>query len=264
VNALQKSLPSMPPAKLCPPERLQKRPLPPIRIRPDDVFIVSYPRSGNTWVRFLLANLLAPDEKITFRNIEKYVPSIYKSADSLDGRRGRRYIKSHNPCYELYPKIIYVYRDGRDALVSYYYYATGKRVFSGTFEDFIFSPFIEQFESWKEHVARARDFASKYPDRILILRYEDMLISTLPALTSISAFLGLTCDSQDIAEAVRKSSFEHLQKVEQKSGGETLGKKFPFFRTGRSNQWRDHFTPKVYQQFLEQNEQTLRSLGYQI
>src|SRR6266581_956224 len=72
----------MPPAKLCPPERLQKRPLPAIRIRPDDVFIVSYPRSGNTWVRFLIANLLAPDDKITFRNIENYVPSIYKFADT--------------------------------------------------------------------------------------------------------------------------------------------------------------------------------------
>jgi hypothetical protein len=254
----------MPPAKVCPPERLQKRPLPAIRIRPDDVFIVSFPRSGNTWVRFLIANLSAPDEKITFRNIENYVPSIYKSADTLDTREGRRYIKSHNPCYELYPKLIYVYRDGRDALVSYYYYATGKNVFSGTFEDFIFSPFVEQFTSWREHIESAREFASKYPDRILILCYEEMLISTLPALTSISAFLGLACEAQAIIEAATKSSFEHLQKVEQESGGETLGKKFTFFRTGTSNQWRDHFVPQLYQQFLQQNEQTLRSLGYRI
>jgi len=91
-----------------------------------------------------------------------------------------------------------------------------------------------------------------------------MLIITLPALTSISAFLGLACDSRAIAEAARKSSFEHLQKVEQESGGETLGKKFTFFRTGTSNQWRDHFGPELYEQFLRQNEQTLRSLGYQI
>jgi hypothetical protein len=129
----------MPPAKVCPPERLQKRPLPAIRIRPDDVFIASYPRSGNTWVRFLIANLLAPDEKITFRNIENYVPSIYKSADTLDAREGRRYIKSHNPCYELYPKLIYVYRDGRDALVSYYYYAA-ERTFSLEHSKTSFSP----------------------------------------------------------------------------------------------------------------------------
>jgi hypothetical protein len=254
----------MPPAKVCPPERLQKRPLPAIRIRPDDVFIVSYPRSGNTWVRFLIANLLAPDEKITFRNIENYVPSIYKSADTLDTREGRRYIKSHNPCYELYPKLVYVYRDGRDALVSYYYYAIGKKVFSGTFEDFVFSPFVEQFTSWKEHITRAREFASKYPDRILILRYEEMLLSTSPALASISRFLGLASDPRAIADTATKSSFEHLHRVEKESGGETPGKKFTFFRSGTSNQWRDHFAPALYQQFLKQNEQALRSLGYQI
>src|SRR5438132_14035201 len=109
-------------AKVCPPERLQKRPLPTIRIRPDDVFIVSYPRSGNTWIRFLLANLLAPHETITFRNIEDYVPDIHKSASALAGWQGHRYLKSHHPYYDSYPRFIYIYRDGRDALVSYYHY----------------------------------------------------------------------------------------------------------------------------------------------
>src|SRR5438045_8413506 len=105
-----------------------------------------------------MANLLAPNETTTCRNIENYVPSIYKSADTLDTREGRRYIKSHNPCYELYPKLIYVYRDGRDALVSYYYYATGKNVFSGTFEDFIFSPFVAQFTYWTQSITSAVEF----------------------------------------------------------------------------------------------------------
>ena len=250
--------------KVCPPERLQKRPLPGIRIRRDDVFIVSYPRSGNTWLRFFVANLIAPDEKITFRNIENYVPSIYKSADTLDAREGRRFIKSHNPCYELYPKLIYVYRDGRDALVSYYYYATGKNVFSGSFEEFAFSPFVEQFTSWKEHVASAHDFASKYPDRILILRYEEMLTGTLSALIRVPTFLGLGYDAQAIAEAVEKSSFKHLQKIEKKSGGETLGKGFTFFRSGKSNQWQQHFNPELYLRFLRENGETLLRLGYRL
>ena len=254
----------MSPAKVCSPERLQKRALPAIRIRSDDVFIVSYPRSGNTWIRFLVANLLAPNEKITFRNIENYVPNIYKSADTLDAREGRRYIKSHNPCFELYPKLVYVYRDGRDAMVSYYYYATGKKVFSGTFEQFVFSPFVEQFTSWKEHAISALDFASKYPDRILMLRYEEMLVNLLPAVTSISAFLGVARDAQAIAKAAKKSSFEYLQKIEQESGGETLGKRLTFFRSGKSDQWRDHFTPKVYEQFLRENGETLLRLGYKL
>ncbi len=255
---------TMPPAKICPPERLEKRLLPEIQIRSDDVFIVSYPRSGNTWVRFLLANLLAPNATITFRNIDNYVPSIYKRAASLDVFPGPRYIKSHNPCYEVYPKTIYVYRDGRDALVSYYYYATGKKVFAGTFEQFVFSPFVEQFTSWREHVTGALDFAAKHPDRILMLRYEEMLNNPLTTLTGILAFLDLTRDFKALATAAEKSSFQELQKIEQESGGEMLGKKYTFFRSGKTDQWRDHFNPKLHERFLRENGEILQRLGYQL
>lgn len=251
-------------AKLCPPDRLQKRVLPEIQIRPDDVFIVSYPRSGNTWVRFLLANLLAPNERITFRNIDDYVPSIYKRGASLDVFPSPRYIKSHSPCFELYPKTTYVYRDGRDALVSYYHYAVGKKVFSGTFEQFVFSPFIEQFTSWREHVISALDFAANRPDRILIFPYEEMLANPLPALTSMSSFLGLTHDVEVLTNAAEKSSFEQLQKIEKESGGETLGRKLTFFRSGMADQWRDYFSPELYERFLIDNKQVLQRLGYEL
>jgi hypothetical protein len=37
--------------------------------RPDDVFIVPYPRSGNMGMRFLIANALEPETTIAFQNI---------------------------------------------------------------------------------------------------------------------------------------------------------------------------------------------------
>ena len=61
-----------------------------------------------------------------------------------------------------------------------------------------------------------------------------MLIIMLPALTSISAFLGPACEAQAIAEAATKNSFEHLQKVEQESGGETLGRSSPSFEPAQA------------------------------
>jgi hypothetical protein len=47
----------------------------------DDVFLVSYPRSGNTWTRFLLGNLIYQDEPVTFANIESRIPEIYFNPD---------------------------------------------------------------------------------------------------------------------------------------------------------------------------------------
>ena len=244
--------------------RLQKRALPEIRIRPNYVFIVSYPKSGNTWVRFLLANLLAPEKQISFRNIEDYVPNIYKSSATLGEREGRRYIKTHHPCYDLYPKIVYIYRDGRDALVSYYHYATGKQVFVGSFADFIFSPFVEQFSSWNEHVTGALDFASEHPDRILMLQYEGMLRQPPASAARVTAFLELGCDERTIANAVEKSSFDQLKRVEQTFGGENLTKPLTFFRSGKSGQWQEYFTPEVYARYVQENGATLLRLEYQL
>jgi hypothetical protein len=44
------------------------------RVYPDDTFLVSYPRSGNTWTRFLIANLAYPHESVSFLNIERLIP----------------------------------------------------------------------------------------------------------------------------------------------------------------------------------------------
>ncbi|HVN19470.1 MAG TPA: hypothetical protein VMU05_11870, partial [Dongiaceae bacterium] len=52
-----------------------------ITIFPDDTFLTSYPRSGNTWTRFLVGNLIHPHAPVTFLNIEKIVPDMYKTAD---------------------------------------------------------------------------------------------------------------------------------------------------------------------------------------
>ena len=93
-----------------------------LKVYPDDVFIVSYPRSGNTWMRFLVGELVFQKE-IDFHNLRELIPDIYIygcTHSFLESLNRPRYIKSHEPYDPRYPKVIYLVRDPRDVAISYY------------------------------------------------------------------------------------------------------------------------------------------------
>src|ERR1700719_1787779 len=67
-----------------------------LTVFPDDIFLVSYPRSGNTWTRFLLGNLIHQGEPVTFSNVESRIPEIYFNRDRVLRHLSRpRVLKSH-------------------------------------------------------------------------------------------------------------------------------------------------------------------------
>jgi hypothetical protein len=92
--------------------------------RPDDVFIVTYPRSGTTWMQMILYQLTT-DGDMGFPHIYEYCPWFERSSRSglaFEARPSPRLFKSHLP-YKQVPKgpckYIYIARDGRDVAVSY-------------------------------------------------------------------------------------------------------------------------------------------------
>lgn len=92
-----------------------------LRVYPDDTFLVSYPRSGNTWTRFLVANFVFPNENVSFLNIEKLIPDTSSQSNRALKRTPRpRIIKTHQYFDHRYPKTIYIVRDPRDVALSYY------------------------------------------------------------------------------------------------------------------------------------------------
>src|SRR5207237_6974646 len=92
-------------------------------VYPDDVFIVSYPKSGNTWTRFLIANLLHPEIQTDFGNINELIPDPEAlSKRKMDAMPRPRVIKSHQYFDPRYPNVIYIVRDPRDVAVSQYHF----------------------------------------------------------------------------------------------------------------------------------------------
>ena len=89
-------------------------------VKPQDVFQASYPRSGSTWLRFILFQILRGEES-GFGNIEQRIPEIYTHRGVppiLPG--GARLIKTHEKYRKDYTKAVFLVRDLRDVVLSCY------------------------------------------------------------------------------------------------------------------------------------------------
>src|ERR1700722_14301077 len=148
-------------------------------VYPDDTFVVSYPRSGNTWTRFLIANLIHPDKNVSFANIEQLIPDTASQSSLALKRTPRpRIIKTHEYFDHRYPKTIYIVRDPRDIALSYYDFQRRSRQIEDGYE---LERYVDDFVSgrlnsadwgtWGENVA-----SWVYPrgqrKEFLLLRYE--------------------------------------------------------------------------------------------
>lgn len=211
-----------------------------IKVRADDCFLVSYPRSGNTWLRFLLTNLLLEGEKVDFVAIERAVPDIYLVRErEIEGSRGPRILKSHEYYDPRYKKVIYIHRDPRDVAISYYYYRLKVgRIQDGHPMDQFVSSFIEgeihSWGRWCDHVsgwmnAKGTDLS------LLPLSYDDLLTNTAEELGRVCRFINLDVTSDAIRLAVAKSSTESMKKAEGDQARGKSGSHSPRWADGRKD-----------------------------
>jgi hypothetical protein len=191
-------------------------------VRPSDVFISSYPRSGTTLTQWILY-LLSHEEQPEPPHLTKVSPWFERSlaigelsAADLARFSSPRVFKSHLP-REWLPngaRYIYVERDGLDVLISYFHFYRAYLGFNRSLDDF-YERFMEgslQYGSWFEHVAGWHEHAAD-PD-VLILRYEDLLANRRDAIDGIVEFLGWGCDEQTVNRAVTESSFDAMKRRE--------------------------------------------------
>jgi hypothetical protein len=218
-----------------------------ITVLPDDIFIVSYPKSGNTWMRFLIGNLLSQDVPITFSNIELKVPNIYLTNNrKLLKISPPRILKSHEYFDPRYRKVIYIVRDPRDIAVSYYYHCLKFRKISEQqkierFTDQFISGEIDTFGSWEQNVGSWLG-ARKEDPNFLLLRYEDIIEATEEALRKIALHLGINVKDEAVVRAVELSSFDRMKKLEKKQSNEwkptkNSNKDLSFVRKAQCGGW---------------------------
>jgi hypothetical protein len=191
-----------------------------LEVRPDDVFVSSYPRSGTTLTQWILYQHETEGEPDHLTQVspwfERSLAIGELTAASLDRLPSPRVFKSHLPRKWLPDgaRYVYVERDVRDVLVSYFHFYRAYLGFEGTMDDFYdrFMTGRVQYGSWFDHVAGWRGHAGD-PD-VCIVHYEDLLNDRRGAVERLVTFLGWERDEAWLARVVEESSFEAMKRRE--------------------------------------------------
>ena len=260
-------------------------------------WIASYPKSGNTWVRFLLLNLIYGPQSST-EKLDALIPDIHKLAGQIKiPANSNVLIKTHfqlsatMPLFNHTAGFIYIIRNPIDTMMSNLNYAFTMHgiVNDPAVRDKIKKQYIEQFisnrgdpnwirlgrGSWVENVTSWITNDPGFPN--LVLKYEDMLADPVSQLGKISNFLKLRSSQAELQSAVNNSSFRRMKEIEEKELARKIrgfylsenseksiaeGNRFMF--RGKAGEGEKELTRSQRERFLEQFGPTIELAGYQL
>jgi sulfotransferase family protein len=231
---------------------------------PNDVFFGSYPRSGSTWSRFVLCEILTGREA-DFDVVNATMRGVHRRDHGLptlphDGR----VLGSHEQYRRQYKRAFYLVRDARDVALSEYAYLKALGFFRGNMDEFLLKFLgvrgrINGFGPWQKHVASWLDSPIAGTDKFTFVRFEDLRQKPEETFSRISEFLGVKPDPQVVKRAVANNSLKRMQEKER------LSPQLPkdaFVRTGSVQGWREKLTKSQVEMIEEHAGSALLRLGY--
>ncbi|MGA2425211.1 MAG: sulfotransferase domain-containing protein [Terriglobales bacterium] len=246
-----------------------------MQVFPDDVFLVSYPKSGNTWTRFLIANLVYPEKNPDFSNINDLLPDPEAmSVRDLERAPRPRILKSHQYFDPRYPKVIYIVRDPRDVVLSEYYFDIKRRAIADYYplpqfvSRFVRGELNHAYGTWGENAA-SWFYTRRGDSRFLLVKYEALQSQAMEEMERIAGFLGISAAPERLAFAIEQSSADRMRELEKKQGHlwsstrETRKDK-PFVRSAKSGGWKAELSESSVAEIESAWGGLMREIGYQL
>jgi hypothetical protein len=242
--------------------------------RPDDVYIVTYPKSGTTWMQMILYQLMTDGDLSRLSHIYEFAPYVAWEVPKIGQKRldalpSPRVLKSHRG-KSLYTrdsgKFIYVARNGMDVAVSEYRNQVELDWLPIDF-DLYFDRFMSSGDrSWFQHVSDWWDLRDQ--PNVLFLTYEELQKDLRGAITRIAGFCGLALDERTLERAARNSSFEFMKAHEAKfdhfnalSWFRELMPREGFIRKGKVGSGKLSLTRDQQQRFLREYQRMLSRIS---
>jgi hypothetical protein len=179
-----------------------------------------------------------------------------------------RILKTHSVYRRGIKKAIYLVRDGRDVLVSYYHYNITRKAHLGSLS---FEEFFDQYclfrygHLWHQNVFSWIQQGSEIlGPNLKIIKFEDLVANTIKELAEIIEFLNIQASDQDLEDAVDSASIERMRKLEKEKFGEVENKNKRFYRRGEVGEWEEYFTPSLVERFNQMAGGALQLAGYAV
>ena len=229
-----------------------------------DVFLGSYPRSGSTWLRFLLSEILT-GQSPEFSRTNQLIPDVGKhsGAVALLPKNGRL-IKTHESYRPEYKKAVYLVRDARDVVSSEYAYQTSLGWFKGGFDDYVkcfVRGTVDGYGSWQDHVSSWVNSPLARGGNLLVLRFEDLRRDTVETLSEICDFMAVEIERDVIKRAIDNNSLEKMREKEKRNP-QRASREGRFVRSGLVEGWRGKLSEEQIQMIERYAGEALSRLGY--
>src|SRR6266851_304153 len=224
---------------------------------PSDVFLGCYPRSGSTWLRFMLFEILS-GERAQFENVNSAFRGAGDHFQALPLLPGKgRLVGSHEAYRKEYGKAVYLVRDVRDVVLSYFALESELGVSTPDFDEYLLE-FLrgrgKRYGSWQVHVNSWLDSKAARSGNLFLVRYHELRNDPEEVLFGLCRFLGADIDRERIHIAVMNNSLEKMRAKEDELHAKPAMVYFPhkpqrgsheegrFVRSGKVGGWRARLT----------------------
>lgn len=171
---------------------------------------------------------------INFFNIHRFVAAVANDNNipcHLDWWPFPRILKSHSTFHEAYKQVIYLVRDPRSVMVSYFYYCRALHGYGGTIDDFVRDPRFG-VRAWIQHVNGWLE-RTRPSTRFFLIRYEDLRQMPRRKISELADLFGVSLTEREIDEILDETSFNRMRELEIRTGSLSMRRGgFRFVRSG--------------------------------
>uniref|UniRef100_A0A8C5A6B6 Sulfotransferase n=1 Tax=Gadus morhua TaxID=8049 RepID=A0A8C5A6B6_GADMO len=250
-----------------------------VLFRPDDILIVTYPKSGTVWMQEIVPLILSQGDPVVVDTVPNWdrVPWLEARAyiQNLDQRPSPRVFITHfqynmmpTGFLKVKPRVIYVMRNPRDVFTSYLHFSrmASYLVSPGTQTEFL-NKFLDGkviFGSWFDHV---KGWLSATEQHIMYISYEEMILDLEASVTRMAQFLDTPLDSEMIRKITDRCVFKNMKKNKMSNYSLMPSTMMDqnvseFLRKGIAGDWKNHLTAAEAENFDEFYRKQMKDVKY--